>query len=49
MATIYTIELVSSWVNYDIETLEMMLQEAVEKIEMETSNEIKITVIDSSK
>ena len=48
MATIYKVEVVSFWLNYTKEQLEKILQDAVNKIEKEKGNEIKITVQDRS-
>ena len=48
MATIYKVEVVSFWSNYTKEQLEKILQDAVNKIEKENGNEIKITVQDRS-
>jgi ABC-type glycerol-3-phosphate transport system substrate-binding protein len=48
MATIYKVEVVSFWSNYTKEQLEKILQDAVNKIEEEKGNEIKITVQDRS-
>jgi hypothetical protein len=48
MATIYKVEVVSFWSNYTKEQLEKILQDAVNKIEKEKGNEIKITVQDRS-
>jgi hypothetical protein len=48
MATIYKVEVVSFWSNYTKEQLEKILQDAINKIEKEKHNEIKITVQDRS-
>ena len=48
MATIYKVEVVSFWSNYTKEQLEKILQDAVNKIEKEKANVIKITVQDRS-
>jgi hypothetical protein len=44
MATLYKVEVVSHWVNYSKEELELILTDAVKKIESEKGNTIKIKI-----
>ena len=44
MATVYKLEVVSHWISYTKEELEKILTEAVNKIEIQKGNEIKIKV-----
>ena len=44
MATVYKVEVVSHWINYSKEELELILTEAVNKIEREKGNTIQIEV-----
>jgi hypothetical protein len=44
MATLYKVEVVSHWINYSKEELELILTDAVKKIESEKGNTIKIKI-----
>jgi hypothetical protein len=44
MATVYKVEVVSDWISYSKEELELILTDAVKKIESEKSNTIKIRI-----
>jgi len=44
MATLYKVEVVSHWINYSKEELELILTDAVNKIEREKGNTIKIKI-----
>jgi hypothetical protein len=44
MATVYKVEVVSHWSSYSKEELELILTEAVNKVEREKGNTIQITV-----
>lgn len=44
MATVYNIELVSHWINYTKEELEILLKEVIEKQGNFNNNEITLTV-----
>lgn len=44
MATVYKVEVVSDWISYSKEELELILTDAVKKIESEKGNNIKIRV-----
>jgi hypothetical protein len=44
MATLYKVEVVSHWVNYSKEELKLILTDAVNKIEREKGNTIKIKI-----
>jgi len=44
MATVYKVEVVSDWISYSKEELELILTDAVKKIESEKGNKIKIRV-----
>ena len=45
MATVYKIEIVSDWINYPIDELKKIIQEALTKVEREKGNEIRVKVI----
>jgi hypothetical protein len=44
MATVYKVEVVSHWISYSKEELELILTEAVNKVEREKGNTIQIKV-----
>jgi hypothetical protein len=44
MATVYKVEVVSDWISYSKEELELILTDAVKKIESEKGNTIKIKI-----
>jgi hypothetical protein len=44
MATVYKVEVVSHWISYSKEELELILTDAVNKIESEKGNTIKIKI-----
>ena len=44
MATVYKVEVVSHWISYSNEELELILTDAVKKIESEKGNTIQIRV-----
>jgi hypothetical protein len=44
MATVYKLEVISDWISYSKEELELILTDAVKKIEREKGNTIKIRV-----
>jgi hypothetical protein len=44
MATVYKVEVVSHWISYSKEELELILTNAVNKIESEKGNTIEIRV-----
>jgi hypothetical protein len=44
MATVYKVEVVSHWISYSKEELELILTDAVNKIESEKGNTIEIRV-----
>ena len=44
MATLYKVEVVSHWISYSKEELELILTDAVNKIESEKGNTIKIKI-----
>ena len=44
MATVYKVEVTSHWIRYSNEELELILTEAVKKIESEKGNTIQIKV-----
>jgi hypothetical protein len=44
MATVYKVEVVSHWISYSKEELELILTDAVNKIESEKDNTIKIKI-----
>ena len=44
MATVYKLEVVSHWISYSKEELELILTDAVNKIESEKGNTIKIKI-----
>jgi hypothetical protein len=45
MATVYKVEVVSHWISYSNEELELILTDAVKKIESEKGNTIQIRKI----
>jgi hypothetical protein len=44
MATVYKVEVVSHWISYSKEDLELILTEAVNKVEREKGNTIQIKI-----
>jgi len=46
MATIYKVEIVSHWVNYPIEQMQQIIEEALNKQERDKGNTISVEVID---
>jgi hypothetical protein len=44
MATVYKVEVVSHWISYSKEELELILTEAVKKIERKKGNMLQIKV-----
>ena len=44
MATVYKVEVVSHWISYSKEELELILTDTVNKIESEKGNTIKIKI-----
>jgi hypothetical protein len=44
MATVYKVEVVSHWISYSMEELELILTDAVKKIESKKGNTIQFKV-----
>ena len=48
MATIYKVKIVSHWINYPKEELQMVLEDALKETERQTGTVITISVIENN-